>query len=222
MSRAHATGETVAAASIVPRWLSRPLAVLTVVAVLAPAAASAVTVDQVVELSKAGVSEAVILALIDRDRTVFSLDAEQIVTLHRDGLSDSIILAMLKSGRKEGEDAARAASAANAATIAAALTSAPEVAFVGHGPDVPNTAHSSNFSAPLVAGVMPVPYAVPYATPSVAPSVRRRGTPFSQAPRARGFEPPALCLAQLSAAGSASSLTLVTPCPAGIRRSPAR
>jgi hypothetical protein len=185
---------------------------------LAPAAASAVTVDQVVELSKAGVSDAVILALLDRDRTVLTIDPEQIVTLHRDGLSDRVIVAMLKSGRQEGEDAGREASASNAARIAAALGSAPEVAFVGHGPDVPNTAHSSNFSDPLMPGAIPIP--VPYAAPYLAPSLRRR--PAVPSARARGFQPAPLCLAHVSAAGSASSLTLITPCPAVMPRAHAR
>src|SRR5262245_47563461 len=45
-------------------------AALFVVLTLAPAAASAVTVDQIVALSKAGISEPIILALIERDKTV--------------------------------------------------------------------------------------------------------------------------------------------------------
>jgi hypothetical protein len=200
---------------MLPRWLIRPVVALTLCGVLTPAVAFAVTVDQVVELSKAGVSEAVILALIDRDRTVFTIDAEQILTLHRDGLTDRIIVAMLKSGRQEGEDAARADAASNAATIAAALSPVPEVAYVGHGPDVPNTAHSSNFSDPLIPGVIPVPYAAAY----IAPSLRRRVTPVSQAPHARGAEPSALCLARVSPAGSASSLAMITQCPAVMQRS---
>lgn len=190
----------------VPRWVSRSLAALTVWTVLVPAAASAVTVNQVVDLSKAGVSDAVILALIDRDRTVFTIDPEQIVALHRDGLSDRVIVAMLKSGRQEGEEAARAASTSNAARIEAALASAPEVAYVGHGPDVPNTTHSSNFSDPLTPGPIVIPYAAPY----LAPSLRRRP---AASPRTRGFQNAPLCFAQVRAAGSASSLTFVTECP---------
>ena len=58
------------------------------VIVLAPRAAFAITVDQVVALAKAGVTDAVILALIDRDRTVFAIEPEQIVSLQRDGLSE--------------------------------------------------------------------------------------------------------------------------------------
>ncbi|MBI3401753.1 MAG: hypothetical protein HY048_10060 [Acidobacteria bacterium] len=216
MTRAHAPGEFIAPPLLVAGWLSRSLAVLTVCVVLVPAPAFAVTVDQVVELSKAGVSDAVILALIDRDRTVFSIDPDQIVTLHRDGLTDRVIVAMLKSGRQEGEDAAREASASNAARIEAALSSVPEVAFVGHGPDVPNTTHSSNFSDPLTPG----PIAIPYLAPYLAPSLHRR--PATPSSRARAFQPAPLCLAQVTAAGSASSFTLITPCPAAMQRSPAR
>ena len=62
-----------------------------VFALLAPAPASAVTVSEIVSLSKAGVSEQVILALIDRDKTIFSLPAEEIVTLQKAGLSDAIL-----------------------------------------------------------------------------------------------------------------------------------
>jgi len=83
---------------------------------------------------------------------------------------------------------------------------------------VPNTSRSSNFSDPLIPGVLPVPYAVPY----VAPSLRRRVTVISQAPPARGFEPPALCLARVTPAGSASSLTTITRCPDVMQRAPRR
>ena len=46
-------------------------------------------IDQVVALAKAGVTDTVILALIDRDRTVFAIEPEQIVSLQRDGLSEN-------------------------------------------------------------------------------------------------------------------------------------
>ena len=61
--------------------------------------ASAVTLAEVVALSKAGVSEPVILALIERDQTLFSMPPDQLVKLQREGLSDTILLALLKSGR---------------------------------------------------------------------------------------------------------------------------
>ena len=46
---------------------------------LTPRVALAISVDQVVALAKAGVTDTVILALIDRDRTVFAIEPEQIV-----------------------------------------------------------------------------------------------------------------------------------------------
>src|SRR5438128_12682147 len=61
--------------------------------------ARAVTLAEVVALSKSGVSEQVVLALIERDQTLFSLSPDQLVKLQREGLSDTILLALLKSGR---------------------------------------------------------------------------------------------------------------------------
>jgi len=84
-------------------------------AVLAPRRAFAINIDQIVSLAKSGVTDTIILALIDRDRTVFAIEPEQILSLQRDGLSETVILAMLKSGRAEGDQAARADAAANSA-----------------------------------------------------------------------------------------------------------
>ena len=68
---------------------------------------------------------------------------------------------MLKSGREEGEQAARADAAYNTASIAAALAPAPELVIVGHGPERPNTGHydAFNWSSPAYGG-FPLPYAV--------------------------------------------------------------
>src|SRR3954469_7817520 len=94
-------------------------------AVLAPRPAFAITIDQIVSLAKSGVTDTVILALIDRDRTVFAIEPEQIVSLQRDGLSENVILAMVKSGRAEGEQQARAEAAANYGWIMSNLATEP-------------------------------------------------------------------------------------------------
>src|SRR4051812_11339230 len=114
-------GHTVAAARTMRR-LSILLATSACLLTALPAAA--VTVDQIVSLSKAGVSEAVILALIDRDRTVLTIEPEQIVALKRDGLTDTLITAMLRSGRDEAEEAAREVSSWNAAAMLSSLATA--------------------------------------------------------------------------------------------------
>lgn len=138
-----------------------------------PARASAVTVDQILALSKAGVSEPVILALIDRDKTIFPIEPDELPTLKQQGLSDAIILAMLKSGRNEGEAAARAEAASNAARILASLSIAPDVLIVGHGPERPNTTHYGyEYYPPAAAAIIPVP--LPFAVPFVAPLPSRR------------------------------------------------
>jgi hypothetical protein len=190
---------------------------------LAPAAAHAVTVDQVVALAQAGVTDAVILALIDRDRTIFGIEPEQIVKLQRDGLSEAVILAMLKSGREEGEQAARTDAAANTAWIAAGLAPAPELVIVGHGPDRPNTGHydSFNWSSPAYGnwtspayGGIPVPYGIPSFSRSFGASRRHSNTPLSGGRRFDATQPRALCYAQVRSAGSGVPLSMVTECPA--------
>jgi hypothetical protein len=128
-------------------------------ALIVPVAASAVTIDQVVGLARAGVTDTVILALIDRDKTIFAIDSDQLLRLQREGVSEPVILAMLKSGRAEGDDAARADAADTAAFIASTLAPGPELVIVGHGPERPNTAHADGFySAPGVGPYIGVPY----------------------------------------------------------------
>ena len=186
-----------------------------VFALVIPRTASAVTIDQVVALAKSGVTEVVILALIDRDRTVFAVEPEQIVTLKREGLSDTLILAMLKSGRAEGERAARADAAYNAAAIVSALATEPQTVMVGHGPDRPNTPHIDGFySGPPVSSFVPTQYYAPpyYAPPYYAPVFRYRATPSFGSHRST--EPRAFCSAQVSGPHSSAPLSFVTECPA--------
>ena len=111
-------------------------------ALLVPATASAVTVPEIVTLSKAGVSDAVLVALIDRDKQLFSIDADEIVALRREGVSEPVVLAMLKSGREQ------------AATV---LSAAPEIVIVGHDPERPNTTHEFKSAASL-ASFFVLPY----------------------------------------------------------------
>jgi hypothetical protein len=180
---------------------------------LTAASASAVTVDQIVALSKAGVSEAVILALLERDGTVLTIEPEQLVALKRDGLSDALITAMLRSGRDEGEQAARAVAAWNAATILSSLATAPEVVVVGHGPDRPNTAHTEDYYRGFRDGVR-LPSAANtgplYPLKSRSP-YRRDG--FRGRATTDGAFQPMLCLAQVNTAMGRGP-AYVTECPA--------
>jgi hypothetical protein len=205
-------GERVAAALTMPASIRRALVAALIAAGLGLAApVSAITLDQVVGLAKSGVSDAVILALIDRDKTIFAIEPEQIVNLKRDGLSEAVILALLKSGRAEGDDAARADAANTAAFIASTLAPGPELVIVGHGPERPNVPVHSFYASP------PIPiFAVPYLDPYVDSSFRHRAT-RSYASR-KTSEPRALCYAETRSATSVKPLTYVTECPAAMQR----
>jgi hypothetical protein len=208
----------------------------------APAPAAAVTVEQIVSLARAGVSEAVILALLERDGTVLTIAPEQLVSLKRDGLSDTLITAMLKNGREEAEDAARAVSASKTASILASLDAAPDVVVVGHGPDRPNTTHTEDYYRDFrdgvrlpAAGFYGSPYPIPYASFRRGLGVREFKSPAYTPPVfvPPVFVPPSavppaqspyqardrmLCLAQVNTAVGRGP-AYVTECPAIMQRS---
>lgn len=75
--------------------------VLALVLLFVPAAAQAQhpTVRDIVELSKAGLDEAVLLALIEVHRPVFPVDSETLKQLKQAGVAPNVIVAMVRSGR---------------------------------------------------------------------------------------------------------------------------
>lgn len=68
---------------------------------LLPPSASALTVRDVIELSRAGLGEEVILALIEVDPSVFPIDAGTLKSLKQAGVSQRVIVAMVRSGRTQ-------------------------------------------------------------------------------------------------------------------------
>jgi hypothetical protein len=204
-----------------------------VAALLAPRIASAVTVDQIVSLAKSGVTDTVILAIIDRDHTVFAIEPEQIGALQRAGVSETVILAMLKSGRNEGEQAARADSAYNSEWIASTLSAEPQSISVGHGPDRPNMPHIDGFySGPPAAGFYA---ALPWVGRSAGGHAGRGRAPQRTAAQQPATVPPPigappmigapsvdlvsspLCLAQVRGPQASAALAFVTACPAAMQ-----
>ena len=61
--------------------------------------AEAVTIGDIVDLSRAGMSEEILLALIEVDGSVFKIDTATLTMLKQEGVSERVILAMVKSGR---------------------------------------------------------------------------------------------------------------------------
>ena len=179
-----------------------------VAGVLAPSAASAVTLDEILAMARAGVTDAIILALIDRDKTVFAIEPDRIVKLQEEGLSEAVILALLKSGREEGDQAARADAAVNADWIMASMPTEPLVVVVGHGPDRPNVAHPDGFysSPPAYFPGFGAEYAPSFSGPRRLSGRRPSGTARFDVPRQ-------LCVAQVTGPRSTKALSYITECP---------
>src|SRR5689334_13302756 len=80
--------------------MRRVLIALLAVLSLAAGRAEAVTVRDLIELSKAGLGDEVLLALIEVERSVFTIDTATLKTLKEAGISDTVIVALIKSGRQ--------------------------------------------------------------------------------------------------------------------------
>ena len=66
---------------------------------LVPARASALTVRDVIELTRAGLGDEILLALIDVDPSVFPIDSATLKRLKEAGVSERVIIAMIRSAR---------------------------------------------------------------------------------------------------------------------------
>ena len=114
-----------------------------------PATADAVTVRDIIELTRAGLSDDIITALIDADRTMFTLDADQIVELKRAGVSPAVLLKMVRS-RREFEPVVDTPVAPDPTVSVAQTDPQPHLVVIGAQPAPPPP------PAPVV-----VPYYVP-------------------------------------------------------------
>src|SRR5436853_7077161 len=74
--------------------------VLLVLSCSAAIVSAATTAQQLVDLSRAGLSDDILVALIQTDGSTFQLTAEDILSLHKQGLSDRVILVMAKTARQ--------------------------------------------------------------------------------------------------------------------------
>ena len=163
--------------------LPRPLiiACAIVAALVGPAVgtADAVTLKDLIELKKAGLSDAVLVALIESDGTTFWLTAAEVKMLKDESFSEPLILAILKTG-KEGRLAQQAETAraealqAQREALAQVQPPAPPVViereivyptqspvFIAPTPTVRRTSRPPQMS--------PVHYSTPVASPIYTP-----------------------------------------------------
>lgn len=125
--------------------LRRTTFVLLALVAVAAGPAEAVTVRDVIELSKAGLSDQVLLALIEVDPRVFTIDTPTLKQLKDAGVTDAVIVALIRSGRAPR---AREPQLVPEPAPVAVATPAPEVIVIDHH-DAP---------APIA---VPYPVAVP-------------------------------------------------------------
>jgi hypothetical protein len=80
--------------------LIRRLALAAALLLGLPAATWAVTVRDIIALTHAGLSDELLIAVIDADRTMFTLSPEQLLELKQAGVSDAVLRKMLGSRRE--------------------------------------------------------------------------------------------------------------------------
>lgn len=75
------------------------IVVFTLATLIGPAAGSAyaVTIRDLVALSKEGVSDAILVALIETDGSRFKMTPDDVRTVRAEGLSDAVIVAMIRT-----------------------------------------------------------------------------------------------------------------------------
>ena len=91
--------------------------------------AEALTIRDVIELTRAGVGDDVLLALIEVDRGVYAIDTETLKRLKAAGVSERVMVALVRSGR---EILAEQMPAANPEP---ATAPAPQVVVIDHRDD---------------------------------------------------------------------------------------
>lgn len=79
--------------------MRRVLIVLAMMLSSVAPSAEAVTAREIIELTRAGLGEDVLLALIEVNARVYSIDPEALRELKEAGVSERVILAMVRSGR---------------------------------------------------------------------------------------------------------------------------
>jgi hypothetical protein len=132
----------------------------TVVLLLTAAAgrADALTVRDIVELSKAGLSDSVLLTLIDVERSVFSIDTATLKQLKAAGVSDAVIVAMIRSGREP-----------QAAEPAEPVAPEPQPAGQPAAEPAAETDQPSESAPPAQSAPSSEPAQAPYAFPVLIP-----------------------------------------------------
>jgi len=169
------------ARSLSPHAFARyaPAIVLASVFVFANAVpALAVSERDLVALAQAGLSDDVLVALVEADDTVFPLDAPRILELRQQGLSERVIMAMLKNGRHTPHAPASQAGSLTAPPVgpaAAVPDDPPSLVVIGEQPPPTVVQQTSVVVVPWVPIFAPPIVGRPSNTHTLPPSFRGFG-----------------------------------------------
>jgi hypothetical protein len=81
--------------------MARMFSLTAAITLVLGAAVSAATIDDIRELARAGLSDDVLVALVESDATVYELTASEIVELREAGVGERVVIAMLRNGREK-------------------------------------------------------------------------------------------------------------------------
>jgi len=81
--------------------MRRVVLLLLTITVFGVARADAVTLREIIELSRTGLGDEVLLALIDVERRAYPVDPDTLKMLKESGVSERVIIAMIRSGRSK-------------------------------------------------------------------------------------------------------------------------
>jgi hypothetical protein len=137
------------------------------------------TADQLVGLARAGLSDDILIALIQTDGSTFQLTADDILKLHNDGLSDAVIRAMQAVSVRQPRPAATSQTAVVEPTVVAGTPVVNISQTVSQHVDAPPPAPAyptyPAYGYPAYGypayGFFSFPIAVPVFVPAVAPVV---------------------------------------------------
>jgi hypothetical protein len=101
--------------------------------------AAAVSIEDLFNLKANGLSDDVLVALIETDGSVFRLSADDIITLRRRGLSERVILAMIASGRVQPAPVVAPETEAPKGIGAEPVADVPQIEEVPVVPAIPET-----------------------------------------------------------------------------------
>jgi hypothetical protein len=138
----------------------RRLTLLLVLALVAGAArAEAITIAEIIELSKTGLSDEVLLALVEIENRVFPVDPETVKALKGGGVSERVIAAIVRHGRAKPLE-----------PVIPAVPASPDMPPPPPQPQVVVIEHRE----PRVERVREVPVAVPVYVPVYVRTPRHR------------------------------------------------